>query len=227
MVSLERQIALSKTEQVAAANTLNAYFEAGGSVYHPNILSLIRDLPYPFIFDANGTIINDGKPHWEANPESYEALSIANEVGSIVIVTRAKDWTKRKEVLEELGLWRADMVMLNPRNYIPDSNHQHLAEWAIDNYIQKSWSLGQNIQTTASRINDRESKHVSHILAKSFYPVIIDNSPLATVNNPGMNGLQVRTYLTGGYTDEPQFPTLLEATMKAKEYYVQLQKQGM
>ena len=214
-MSPERKLQFDALEQerLKTAGSLNDYFRGGGSVWEDDSLRLIRNLPRPIVIGFNGVLVNTRRP-WVANPEARGAIEKLIKSGSVFVVTTASgDWDLRRQALEDFGLWHPSMVLLTRENL---TSRIDARKAAISDYLSFSNQELTKAEQTSMMVWE---KHLAAVFKKPYLIPIIDDDAFNTSNNPGMLGIQVKTFGGGNLSAEP-LPSLQDAAEMARKHYL-------
>lgn len=172
---------------------LNSEFRKNTPAYE--VLDTIRKFPRPILVDFNDVLTNNKEP-LQLNPDAPEFLQHLEELGNVFILTTAPDWEGIQQFMEESGIWTPNIVLMNaPSWFFITQQKENLPEGKTlrTEYLETVRHLGWDI-AEEDLIDSRTSKRVAPIFNKPWKIPIIDDASLATENNPGILGIQVKVW---------------------------------
>lgn len=204
---------------------INAHFREGGDA--SGVVDQLRRFPRPIAVDFNNVIANNAPP-LQLNPDAPEFLTQLREVGNVFIVTAADSWVHVQRFFIEHKLWTQDMVLMTYPSYM------FLNEYG--GYRTEAKNLRAEFNEMARNVYGKEfseddlarSKRIAPLFCKPWEIPIIDDSYFSTEHNPGMLGIQVKTWEPGQYEPEDRYnkglPSLPKAVEIVREHYSKIPK---
>lgn len=235
-----------QAELIGLSQFLNEQFSQGGQALdHMDILS---QFPVPICIDFNNVLANNTNP-LVPHPDAVDYLKQLRELGNIFIVTTANDHEMLQAFLKQNGMWSDDIVLMaQPSWYFMTSNAEGMynmpPQFTEEIYERKDDLLAKATQARQvcidtlgkqgktvdiyNFIGASARKLVAPLFGKNWPIPIIDDSRMATKNNPNMFGIPVQAWHADDIvrTENTGLPTLLETVPLIKGHLEQMAAEG-
>lgn len=208
------------------ANSINEHLKRGGNILE--IVDKLQSIPKPIVVDFNNVLANNRYP-LTVNPAAKEFIDKLSSIGNVIIATTASGWDIVHDFLENNGLWKEEMILINGGSLenatVPTSSLDPIITELVTKQIDLIKKAGKEVQ-----IRDFHSavagKKISHLFGKSFEIPIIDDNYRAVNDNPEMFGIWVElwdpeTPNKEDYEDQKRY-SLGEAAKIVEDYYKQI-----
>ncbi len=172
---------------------LNSEFRKGTHASY--FVDRIRKFPRPIVVDFNNVLANNKTP-LQVNPDARKFLRSLRKLGNIFIITTARRWDAIHEFLEKNKLWKPDTVLMTAGTWSFITQHEEdspATKTLREEYLEGVKDLGWNI-TVEELVDPPAAKRVAPIFNKPWEVPIIDDMTMATTNNPGMLGINVKAW---------------------------------
>ncbi len=183
---------------VERARDLNAAFARGESVWTPPLLSIMSVVKNPIVVDFNGVLVNNSEP-LVPNPKARSALEALRTVGTIAVVTVAGSHRAIRQELEADDLWYPEMILMTREVYtLVGNNGEDISTIDLAREREKEFKLRggngsvQEKQKILSRMD--VAKRIAPIFMSALEVPILDDTVIATYDNPGMLGIYLETF---------------------------------
>jgi hypothetical protein len=242
------------------AETLNEHYRKGGWVWEKGAMRLLRKLPRPICVDFDRTLITylkgsgpNGKDwrYYTPDPYALDSLEKLQEIGSVVILTGNNDnWERRREAMEDMGIWLPGMVMIDADNYRAEyslARSRGVADNEVSVFGKGANKKDLRDYRRLERMKQREAdkyyqirrgnafsefngmwqpKNIVSALDKQYDVPMIDDTPWVT-EIPGMHGITVRALnwdspSTGKYDEYYSSTSLTDAVKQVRDYYTSI-----
>lgn len=162
---------------------LNAAFAKGELIdVHKEEL---RKIEKPILVDFNNVLVSNHDP-FPLNPAAPDFLKELRELGTVIVVTTARNWNGVHDELVKYGLWDDGTLLIVNGNYV--------LEYPADSYTPDEFGITQEELDALGERGAAASKRIGGVFGKDFDIPLIDDTPLATRDNPGIFGINVEKW---------------------------------
>src|SRR3989344_9613249 len=159
------------------------------------LIDSIRRFPKPIAVDFNNVLANNESP-LQLNPEAPRFLKELRKIGNVFIVTSASGWETLHTFMKENRLWSEDIVLLTSGiwGFLTDwDKNSREGKILRKEFLQTAKAAGWKV-TSEDLLSPPGGKRVAPLFNKPFLVPIIDDLTMATEKNPGMLGINVKTW---------------------------------
>jgi len=181
-------------EVVETTSLINEQLRKGGEIFE--VIDHIQSLPRPIVVDFNNVLANNSEP-LVVNPAAKEFIDKLLSIGTVIIVTTARDWEPNRKFLADNGLWNDHMVLIN-RDPLADITLSSFplnpeTEKLVGKQVSILKGLGKKVEPEEFK-GASATKRISHVFGKSYNVPIVDDGYMAVIDNPGMFGVWVEKW---------------------------------
>ena len=184
---------LSPKEKISIASRLNDRFKKDTCAYE--VLEDIRSFSRPIAVDFNNVLASNMDPI-VINPEAPAFLAHLRKIGDVFIVTTAQDWQAVHKILRGGEAWSSGQVLMTLPNWRFITQFEDYNPKGVEtrkSYLDLARSIGWDIKEQ-DLVTPPGYKPIAPIFAKPWAIPLVDDSGLATHNNPGVLGICVQSF---------------------------------
>lgn len=183
------KIPFAEQKNIELATQLNNVFKKGDLLdQHKEIL---HNIDKPILVDFNNVLVNNCS-ELKPNPHAKEFIAELEQLGQVIVVTTASNWDLVHSELVKFDLWTDKMILITKKNFYIDYFQDDLDTADYYGINQKDLALLKQRVTSSAPAH----KRIGEIFNKEFDIPLIDDTGMATEDNPHIHGIHVEPWFT-------------------------------